>query len=450
MRSAARWLAGAVFSLGLLPGWVAASLESGTVVFENLDTPPFYFKATVDYEIFAPGDALSPVPSASDFTYVYTLTNQAATPPAGSFNVPVDRLDVGVGASATVTSANSTGAGVAPSTIDSTSLASRVQFLFASGINPGQSSTQLVVQSPNGPGDASSNVAFGTFIDDRILRAPFALPVKNFACYDVNKVKIEIDKNNAGKDKIEIQKGAVSFSSGDTFDPVSDIVKLDVNSGDFTLSIPAGSFERKGSKVDFKYETGSGVTPQVKFRLNLDKAEWSVKVKKADLSLFLGAASLDVTLMIGDVKGQTAVPLTLKKDDANQQKLSFKRSPRFECPKLRPDDSSAANDISGLGHGHHKRSCLSSFTVTYKLGLPDQEIVPLFGSDIGHPETTVITAAGPSATFHTSCSQCLQCGQTDVSGDFTITELSDATGKMTAKCGGVDPSCDITPAQPAQ
>ena len=443
MTSLLRRFAGVLVSFVLFPTVVFASLESGTVIFENADTPPFYFKAAVSYEVFAPGDATSPVPSATDFTYVYTLTNQAATPPAGSFNVPVDRLDVGVGASASVTATTSLGVGIAPSSIDATTSASRVQFLFASGINPGQSSNQLVIQSPNGPGDTGSNVAFGTFIDGRILRAPFTLPAKDFACYDVNKAEFKIYRNKSGKDKLELQKGAISFAAGDAFDPATDIVKLDLNNGDFVLSIPAGSFERKGSKADYKYETGSGVVPEVKFRLNIDKAEWSVKVKKADFGLFLDAAGMDVTLMIGDVKGRTSVPLTIKEDDGNEQKLEFKRSPRFECPKLRDDDSSAANDTTG--HGHHKRSCMSSFTVTYRLGQPDQEVIALFGGDIGHPDTAVISSAGPSATFHTSCSVCLSCGQTDASGDFTITGISDATGKMMSQCGGVDPSCDITP-----
>lgn len=441
---AARWLMGAVLSLGFIPIAVSASLEAGSVTFESLGSPPFYFKTTVGYEIFAPGDATSPAPSATDFTYSYTLTNQLAAPPAGSINVPVDRLAIGVGSSASITATSNTGAGTPPSGVD-TSIPSIVEFQFFSpSLNAGDSSNKLIIHSPNGPGDVTATVAFSGFGDDQLLRGPFALPAKDFACYDVNKVEIEIEKNKAGKDKIEIQKGAISFGSGDSFDPATDIVKLELNNGDFMLSIPAGSFEQKGSKADYKYKTGSGVVPEVKFRLNLDKAEWSVKVKKTDLSLFLGATNLSITLMVGDVKGQTTVPLTLEKDDANEQELEFKRSPRFECPKLRPDDSSAAND---LGNGHHKRSCLSSFTVTYKMGQVDQEIVSLFGGDIGHPETALITTAGPSATFQTSCSQCLQCGQTDASGDFTITEISDATGKMTSKCGNVDPSCDITPAQ---
>jgi hypothetical protein len=443
----ARWLAGAILSLGLVPGFVSASLESGSVTFENLDTPPLYFKATVNYEVFAPGDATSPSPSATDFTYVYSLANQAVAPPAGQVNIPLDRLDVGVGSSANITAASSTGAGVAPSAID-TSIATKVQFIFLSPfVNPGQSSNQLIIHSPNGPGDVTATVAFGGSNDDQLLRGPFSLPQKDFACFGLNKVKILQKKNKTGADQIKLEKGGLSFAAGDSFDPTTDIVKLDLNSGAYTLSIPAGSFERKGAREDFKYATGSGVTPEVRFRINVDKGEWSLRVNKTDVSTLIDATSLDVTLMIGDVKGMDTIPLTVVQDNNKVKHLHFFRKPRLECPKLREDDSSAAND-TGSGHGHHRRSCLSSFEVTYHLGQSDQEIIEQFEGQIGHPDTTVSITAGSSATFHTSCSACLQCGQTDASGDFTITGISDATGKMTSSCGGVDPSCDQTPAAP--
>ncbi len=435
-------LVGSVLTLGAFSSFAtAAAVESGSVTFTS--PAPFVYNTSVNYDIYAPGDAASPAPSASDYTYVYQVVNNVVTPPAGGFNVPVDRFDLGVGTSASITSVNTLGAGDAPSSIDS-STPGNIRFLFGTGILPGSSSNQLVVHSPSAPGDANSIVAFSSYLDSQILRAPFALPAKDFACFDINKVKIEIKKNKISKDKLKIQKGAISFNAGEGFDPATDIVKLSLDNGTYMLSIPAGSFEQKGSKADFKYETGSGVSPKVKFRLNIDKGEWNVSIKHADLAIFLNAASLDVTLMIGDTKGQTSLPLTINKDTASKQKLKYKRSPKFSCPKLRDDDSSIAND-SGFGHGHHKRSCLSAFSATYHLDQADEETISLFGGDIGHPDTTVSISAGSSATFHTSCSVCMACGDTDASGNFTITEISDATGKLTTKCG-IDPSCDITPA----
>ncbi len=435
-----------VFTLGTFSNFAtAAAIESGSVTFTN--PIPFAFNTTVNYEIYAPGDTASPAPSVTDYTYVYNVVNNVVSvPPADGLNVPVDRFDLGIGSSSSITNATSQGAGVVPISIDFTSFSSRVVFKFG-GVAPGQSSSQLIVHSPSAPGDASSTVIFSSFTDSQILRAPFALPAKDFACFDINKVEIEIKKNKIANDKLKIQKGAISFNAGEGFDPATDIVKLSLDNGTYMLSIPAGSFEQKGSKADYKYETGSGVSPKVKFRLNIDKGEWNVSIKHTNLATFLNAASLDVTLMIGDTKGQVSLPLTIDEDTASEQELKFKRSPKFSCPKLRDDDSSIAND-EGFGHGHHKRSCLSAFSATYHLGLADEETISLFGGDIGHPDTTVSITAGSSATFHTSCSACMACGDTDASGNFTITEISDATGKLTTRCG-IDPSCDITPAPTA-
>jgi len=417
----------------------AVAIESGSVSFSS--PAPFVFNANVNYDIYAPGDAASPAPSASDYTYVYTVVNNVITPPAGAFNVPVDRFDLGVGTSASISAATNQGTGVAPTTTDA-SIPGNVRFLFGSGIAPGSSSTQLIVHSPSAPGDANSIIGFSSYLDSQLLRAPFALPVKNFACFDINKIKLKTHKTKIAKDRLKIHKGVISYNAGESFDPATDIVKLSLDSGVYMLSIPAGSFEQKGSRADYKYETGSGVVPRVKFRLNLDKGEWNVSIKDADLSLFAGATNLNVMLMIGDTKGQVSAPLTIHEDNATHQKLKYKRSSKFSCPKMRDDDSSVANDT---GYGHHKRSCLSSFSVTHHLGLADEEVVSLFGGNIGHPSATVAITAGSSATFDTSCGQCLSCGTTDASGNFTITEISDATGKLTAACGGVDPSCDITP-----
>jgi len=411
-----------------------AALESSAVTFENLDTPPFYFHATVAYTVYAPGDPASPAPSATDYTYVYTLTNDAVAPPAGQMNVPADRLVVGVGAGATVSSASATCA-----TAD-LSVATKVSFAFTAPVMPGATSCPMVLHSTAGPGDVAGTVGFSSFVDDQLLRGPFTLPVASFPCFDVNKVKIEVKRNKAGHDEIELEKGVIAFDPGDTFDPATEIVKLDLNGGTVSLSIPAGAFERKGAKEDFRYKTGSGVVPKVHARINVAKGEWEVKIDKTDAALFENATNLDVMLMIGDVKGQVSVPLTVKKDEAKEQKLEFKRHPKLECvPDLDEDDPDPTKH----------RSCLSYMEVTYHLGQPDQEVIRRFSDEIGHPETTFITSGGTAVTFHTSCSQPLACGDTDPAGNFTITGLSDATGKMAAKFG-VDPSCDATPSAPGE
>lgn len=423
-------------SLMLLPLSASAVLESGVVVFENLDTPPLYFKATVAYQVYAPGDAASPIPSTADFTYVYTLSNNLVTPPAGQVNIPLDRLEVGVGSSAIVSLTTSTGTGTAPTSINTT-VPTKVGFLFGSFITPGASSNQLVIQSPSGPGDVTSTVGFGGSVDDQLLRGPFALPQANFACFDVNKIEIKVDKKKAGNDEIEIEKGVISLEASKSFNPTTDIVKLDLNNGAYVLSIPAGSFERHGAKEDFRYKTGSGVSPSVHARINITEGEWEIKIGKTNATMISSATSLDVMLMVADMKGQVTVPLGVKKDDFRKKELEFKRQPKAACVVHVDDDT-----VSG-----EKRSCLSVIEVTYQMNQPTQEVLRKFSGEIGHPETTFVTSSGASVTFNTSGGQCLQCGQTDLTGKFTITGISDVTGKLATQCG-FDPNCDTTPSAP--
>lgn len=410
--------------------------ETGTTTFENLDTPPFYFKATVDVEVFNPGNSASPLFSATDFTYVYTLTNLLAAPPTGQMNIPVDRLDIGVGSSAVISAATSIDdvPGVAPSNI--TISATKVVFDFAPAVNPGgDPSDRLVIQSGSGPGDVNATVALSiAFVDDQLVRGPAALPAASFACFDVNKAKIKIKTNEAGKDELKIEKGVIDLGPGDSFDPATEAIKLNVNDGLLVETIPAGSFEQKGSNPKFKFKTGSSVTPAVHVHLNLDKGEWEFKIKKTDLSVFAGATELKSILMVGDVKGEVTVPLT-EETKPNKIELKFKRSPKVACIAETPEEEG-------------KRSCLSFVEVTYKTGLPEQEIIQKFSDEIGHPETTFVASDGASATFHTSCSQCLVCGQTDANGLFEITGISDATGKLGQKCGVPDASCGVTPPAP--
>jgi len=147
----------------------ATALESGNVSYTS--DAPFIFNATVNYDIYAPGDATSPAPSASDFTYVYTVVNNVIAPPAGSLNVPVDRFDLFNGTNASITDASSQGTGVTPSTI--TILPNMVSFRFSAGIHPGTSSTLLIIHSPSAPGDSNSTVGFSSSLQSRLMRVPF-------------------------------------------------------------------------------------------------------------------------------------------------------------------------------------------------------------------------------------------------------------------------------------
>lgn len=435
--------------LSWAPGALAAPLETASVSFENLDTPPFYFKATVEIEVYEPGNASSPVFSASDYTYVYRLTNLLAPPPAGQVNIPLDIFEIGLGSVSTVSLATSLDdpTGVAPSAI--TTSETKVSFSFSAlPLNPDAISDPLILQSSSAPGDVNATVGLSSFVDNQVARGPAVLPMANFPCFDANVVKIQTHLYKSGKDKLKIAKGAIDLGLGNTFDPATDVVKLDLGDGLFVKTLPAGSFVQKGKKQRFRYKSSDGATPKIHFHLNFKKKEWEFKFAKGDAVPFTAAQNLPIVLTIGGAKGETVVPLYEKSSGPKKTKLRFKRHPRVDCGDDEDSDSHPTCHIGSHSH-HHKRSCLSFLEVVYKAGTADQETLQKFSDDIGHPKTLFVAAEGKSGSFHSSCSQCLTCGQLDDSGLFQITGIVDANGTLASHCGVVDASCTLDLEDPA-
>ncbi|MCS5635394.1 MAG: hypothetical protein NZ990_02680, partial [Myxococcota bacterium] len=282
--SAAGWVALASVLAFCWPLAAAATpLETASVTFENLDTPPFYFKATLEIEVYEPGNASSPLPSASDYTYVYRLTNLLAPPPAGQINAPLDVFEVGLGSASAVSLATSLDdpAGIAPASV--TISGSKVTFSFSTlPLSPDDASDPLILQSTSAPGDVNATVGLSAFVDDQVARGPAVLPTADFPCFDANVVKVVINEHKSGKDKLKIAKGIIDLGPEETFDPDLDVVKLDLGDGLFVKTIPAGSFVQKGKKQRFRYRSGDGATPKIHFYLNFKKKEWEFKLKKGD------------------------------------------------------------------------------------------------------------------------------------------------------------------------
>lgn len=442
-------LLGLVLCLGWVSGATATPLETSSVTFENLDTPPFYFKATLEVEVYEPGNVTSPIFSDSDYTYVYRLTNLLAPPPAGQINAPLDTFEIGLGSVATVSLATSLDdpTGIAPSSI--TTSDTKVSFGFSAlPLSPDDISDPLILQTSAAPGDVNATVGLSAFVDDQVTRGPAVLPQADFPCFDANVVKIRVNHKKAGKDKLKIAKGVIDLGTGETFDPDADVVKLDLGNGLFVKTIPAGSFVQKGKKQRFRYRSGDGSTPKIHFHLNFKKKEWEFKFAKGDAVPFTTAQDLPIVLTIGGAKGETVVPLEEKNSGPKKTKLRFKRHPRVDCGDDEDSDSEPTCFVGSHSH-HHKRSCISFLEVAYKAGTDDEEVIQKFADDIGHRNTVFVAAGGASGSFHSSCSECLSCGQFDESGLFQITGIVDASGTLAGHCGVVDASCTIELEDPA-
>ena len=368
-------------------------------------------------------DGTLTISNGTDVFLSCTLTNvviePVGTPPGtinpGLLSMNMQNLQFGTGLGSTF--ADEFGSLIAPASV------------------PDQGALEMTLADFYG-GDIQAGVGSFGNVNGKIDGAPAATTVP-FACFGVNKAKIEL--RGGGRDKIKIEKGVLALPLDKAFDPAADKVTLVVDG--LTFVIPVGSFEKKGEKNDYVYKTGSGVKPRIHARLNFHKAEWETKIDDVDATAVDNSDGVSVSLEIGTVKSSVDLAMT-EKVETKKTELKYKAESKLSCRGVHPPEV-PDDDPDDL-----KRSCLSFVEVTYHAGQPDQEILQKFSNEIGHPETTFVASNGAAATFHTSCSQCLVCGQTDASGEFTITGISDATGKLADKCGVTDASCGTTPPAP--
>ncbi|RMF95425.1 MAG: hypothetical protein D6727_10755 [Gammaproteobacteria bacterium] len=280
------------------------------------------------------------------------------------------------------------------------------------------------------PDDFAPDVdANGAPVCEPISLEPPVVGKMPFDCFAINKVKVE-DKPGATKDKIKIAKAGFRLDPPNSVDLSTDIVEIRLDG--LVFQFPPGSFEQKGSKPDYVFKSASGVKPKVEARLRFDKATWELSVKDGDASLIDNSDGVDVTLMIGDYENTENIVL-----DAEGE---FVGVPKRSCRHVTSDSSDDGTP------GVNKLSCLSGLSVQHSSGTIITKTRA--AAELLHPNTVFVEeATGDMAVIHTSCSQCLRCG--DVVGNFTIVEIEGLPGdKMAQKCGVPDASCSLLPASP--
>jgi len=163
----------ALFLVPVIAG--AAPVASGTVVFENSDTPWAYFVAVLDYEVYGPGDPDNPVDAgmypavASEYTFVYVLRDSSVSA------VPLDGLDVQKSSEVTITASGSIDDGD-PSTVapDGPAMVTAAKFsfdFFGGGsfpLKPGVSTERFFVITPAPAGEAVLTVLFDGTSEDEV------------------------------------------------------------------------------------------------------------------------------------------------------------------------------------------------------------------------------------------------------------------------------------------
>ncbi len=268
--------------------------------------------------------------------------------------------------------------------------------------------------------DADAN---GVPTCDQISLEPPVVGNIPFDCYAINKVIVK-DVSGTTKDSIKVQKAGVRFPFANV-DMNTAAVQIRIDG--LTFDFAPGSFVKNPDKLDYLFHSASGATPSVAARLNFDKSQWEIDVTKGDATLIDNSDGVDIALVIDGYESTENVVLT----PAGGNRLVFTRDPKVDCN---------VND-DGI-----KLSCIASLTLQHISG----RIITKTTADgtLFHRDTVFTDdVTGDMAIVHTSCSECLHCG--DVYGNFTIVEMSNAAGdRMAGTCGVTDASCGVIPEIP--
>ena len=263
-----------------------------------------------------------------------------------------------------------------------------------------------------------------------------------FSCYAVNKVSTT-NKSGTNKDKVKVYKAGIRLDLPEMVDMTTDMTQVRID--DLTIDIPGGAFDDKGNGK-WEYQTASGVIPKIKMKIDFNKATWEFDCTGCDASLIDTSDGIDVCLMINGYESCENVPAGGMSSGgmghSSGHSSGGKGGSNKSC-KLASDGGSNTSDSGTPGAG--KLSCLASMTVEHAMSGVQIEKTRVDGTLL-HPETvfTDPLVSPDSATFHTSCSKCLQCGDLDSTGKFFIKELVGIPGdKMAQKCGVPDASCGM-------
>jgi hypothetical protein len=150
-----------------LPVAAAPEAEGNTTITsqtcEELNLFPFctgpVYEAVKSFAVYADTNPDNPLPVAGNFTYVFTITNK---PTSNATLGPLKQFDVAVPANGATSAGYIDGAGVEPSSIDIQVTVVRYNF-DVDFIDPGETSEQLYLTSPFGPGEVTdTTIAVGS------------------------------------------------------------------------------------------------------------------------------------------------------------------------------------------------------------------------------------------------------------------------------------------------
>jgi len=138
---------GVLLALGAGSAGAAPDVSGST----NFVEPGGFYTAVKSFEVYSPTNLTNPLPLAGNYTYLYTITNTA-----GSFSCLIG-FDQEVPAGSVTAAGFIPGAGVAPSATTIGTVSVEWDWITPT-LCPGQTSEQLFVHSPYGPGMVNDRI----------------------------------------------------------------------------------------------------------------------------------------------------------------------------------------------------------------------------------------------------------------------------------------------------
>jgi hypothetical protein len=146
----------------------------------------------------------------------------------------------------------------------------------------------------------------GSFKVAQIVRIEL-LNVPELMDFSVEHMYINFADHRPWNDGNIAASGSFSLPEGASYDLDSNDVTVDVDG--VSITIPAGSFNKRRWREMYTYYSSWGSSPYIAMTLNFDKGEWGLIVRDIDASVIDNCDGVDVTLMIDSIVGMEHIEM---------------------------------------------------------------------------------------------------------------------------------------------
>jgi len=114
----------------------------------------------------------------------------------------------------------------------------------------------------------------------------------------VSNMMVILDNRKPNRDQFRVGRAYIPdemMAAG--FVPAADVVTVGIDGS--AITIPAGSFVRRGTRPSYMYNSPRGVLPRVSMKIDYSRRLWSLRIRRAALTRVDNTNGVGVTLFIG-------------------------------------------------------------------------------------------------------------------------------------------------------